>query len=453
MAQSAMPCDMAIKEAAMLISGKKLSVTDLVKSCLSRIDANEERIKAWAFLDREGALRRAAELDFELKAGKIRGPLHGIPIGIKDIIYTAGMRTEAGSKSRAGFVPEYDSTAVARLEEAGAIIMGKTHTTEFAFNDLTYTRNPWNTEHTPGGSSSGSGAAVAAGMCFAALGTQTGGSTLRPAAYNGIVGFKAEHGRISTHGVIPLSWNMDHVGILARSVTDVGLVLQVLAGYDPIDPYSLNEPVPDFFDFFGVVGPPRLGLPRSYFFANADEEMRNHTGEVAEKLSKAGAVVEEVELPPSIASISDFHRVILKVDAVAYHKEMFTARKNLYGPGIRGLIEEGLATSAIDYSQALKARREVRTDLEQLLSTYDALLTPGAPGEAPIGLSSTGSSVMQRPWSTTGLPSICIPSGLSKNMLPLAVQLGSGPLSEARLLSIAHWCEEALDVQLRPPMR
>ncbi|MDD1750960.1 MAG: amidase, partial [Methanothrix sp.] len=204
-------CDLTIGEVSKLILRKKLSSVELVNSCLERIDTNESRLKAWVFLDREGALTRAAELDTEIKAGSARGPLHGIPLGIKDIFYTAGMPTEAGSKAMTGFVPSFDSAPVARLREAGAIILGKTHTTEFAFMDPAPTRNPWNIEHTPGGSSSGSGAAVAAGMCFAALGSQTGGSTLRPAAFNGVVGLKAEHGRISAYGVVPLSWTLDHV--------------------------------------------------------------------------------------------------------------------------------------------------------------------------------------------------------------------------------------------------
>ncbi len=446
------PCDLTIGEASKLIARGKLSSTDLVKSCLERIDALEGRIKAWALLDREGALNRAAELDAELKAGKRRGQLHGIPVGIKDIFYTAGMRTEAGSKSWAGFTPSFDAAAVARLKEAGVVILGKTHTTEFAFMDPAPTRNPWNTEHTPGGSSSGSGAAVASGMCFAALGSQTGGSTLRPAAFNGIVGLKAERGRISTCGVVPLSWTMDHVGILTRSVADAALLLQILSGYDRRDPYSLNATVPDFSGFLESIRPPHLGLAKGYFFEHANEEMRLHTEEVAEKLRKAGAIIEEIALPPGVAATFDLNHMIMKVDAAAYHKDMFAKRKELYGPNIRGLVEEGLATPATDFAAALKARGEVKNEMETALQRVDAWLTPGAPGEAPPGLTSTGNSVMQRPWSTTGLPSIGIPTGLSKNGLPLAVQLGSASMTEAKLLGVARWCGDALNVHLRPPV-
>lgn len=452
MAVNGKPCDMTIGEASKLMARGKLSSTVLVKFCLERIDANEDRIKAWVLLDREGALKQAAALDAELEAGKRRGQLHGIPVGIKDIFYTAGVRTEAGSKSWAGFVPSFDAAAVARLKEAGAVILGKTHTTEFAFMDPAPSRNPWNTEHTPGGSSSGSAAAVASGMCFAALGSQTGGSTLRPAAFNGIVGLKAEHGRISTHGVVPLSWTMDHVGILTRRVGDAALLLQILAGYDARDPYSLNAPLPDFSEFLGSIKPPHLGLAKGYFFEHADEEMRRHTEDVAEKLSKAGATVEEITLPPSIATTFDLNHLIMKVDAATYHKDMFAKRKELYGPNIRGLVEQGLGTPATEFAAALKARGEVKNEMETALQRVDAWLTPGAPGEAPLGLQSTGSSVLQRPWSTTGLPSIGIPTGLSKNGLPLGVQLGSASMTEAKLLGIARWCEEALNVHLRPPL-
>lgn len=444
------PCDMTITEASKLVSRGKLGATELLKSCLERTDANEGKIKAWALLDREGALKQAAALDAEFKPGGTRGPLHGIPFGIKDIFYTVGLRTEAGSKAWKGFVPDFDSTAVARLRKAGAIIMGKTHTTEFAFMDPAPTTNPWNSEHTPGGSSSGSAAGVAAGMCLAALGSQTGGSTLRPAAFNGIVGLKAEHGRISTYGVADLSWRLDHVGILAGNVADTALILKVLAGYDPADPYSLNMPVPDFAEFLGSVSPPRLGLAKGYFFGNANEEMRRHTETVAEKLARAGAIIEEVIPPPGVVRTSELNELIMKVEAAAYHKDTFATKKDLYGPNIRRRVEEGLAVPATDYATALRSRMAVRNELAQALEKVDAWLTPGAPGEAPLGLDSTGSSVMQRPWSTTGFPSVGIPTGLSQNGLPLGVQLGSASMTEAKLLGVARWCEDALDVHLKP---
>jgi aspartyl-tRNA(Asn)/glutamyl-tRNA(Gln) amidotransferase subunit A len=296
------PCDLTITEAAAAIVQGELTSSQLVSSCLERIEALEEKIQAWTLIDREGALETASRLDQELRQGQRRGPLHGIPVGIKDIFYTAGLRTEAGSPFWSGFIPSYDATSVSRLKEAGAIILGKTRTTEFAYIDPALTHNPWNTAHTPGGSSSGSGAGVAAGMCLAALGSQTMGSVLRPAAYNGIVGLKPQHGRISTYGVVPVSYLMDHVGTLTRTVADTALVFQTIAGHDPRDYGSLNEPVPDSLSRLESQKLPRLGLVRKYFFEHAGDEMRHHTEEVAERLRQAGAKVEEIILPPSFAT-------------------------------------------------------------------------------------------------------------------------------------------------------
>ncbi len=328
MTMSKKPCDLTIKEAASAIAAGELTVLQLNESCLERIDALEDKIQAWALVDREGAMVAAQRLDRELQQAKRRGPLHGIPFAIKDIFYTAGLRTEAGSKILSGFIPPYDATSVANLKKAGAIILGKTHTTEFAFSDPAPTRNPWNTNHTPGGSSSGSAAGVAAGMCLAALGSQTLGSVLRPASYNGIIGFKPNHGRISTFGVMPFAWTLDHVGILAHTVEDAALVFQAMAGYDPMDGHSLDEVVPDCLSGLESSEAPSLGLVRQYFFDNADEEMRSHIEGVVECLRQAGAKVQDIELPPSFSDIEANGRAIMAVEAAAYHQDMFAKYKN-----------------------------------------------------------------------------------------------------------------------------
>jgi aspartyl-tRNA(Asn)/glutamyl-tRNA(Gln) amidotransferase subunit A len=446
------PHALTVAEASTAISNGALSPLELTTSCLEHIAALDERIRAWVLVDRDGAREAAHRLDQELHQGQRRGPLHGIPIGIKDIFYTAGLRTEAGSRFWSGFVPSYDATVVARFKEAGAVILGKTHTTEFAYFDSAPTRNPWNTAHTPGGSSSGSGAAVASGMCLAAIGTQTGGSVLRPAAYNGIVGFKPQHGRLSTYGVVPVSWTLDHVGILARSVEDAAIIFEAIAGYDPKDNHSLNSPVPDCMSPLENQPAPRFGLVRQYFFDHADEEMRHHTEAVVAQLRRAGAEVEDVELPPDFDSVHDICRVIMSVEASTYHQEMFIEHRDEYGPGIRKLIEYGLNVAAIDYTKALQARLQLCADVEPLLQQVDVLLTPGATGPAPRGLATTGSPVMQEPWSVTGLPAISLPTGLSREGLPLAIQLVGPPLAEERLLAVARWCERTLDVSLRPPL-
>jgi aspartyl-tRNA(Asn)/glutamyl-tRNA(Gln) amidotransferase subunit A len=237
MATTTEPRTLNLSEAAAMIRQRQLSPVELVHSCLAIIDRLDPEVKAWVTIDREGALREARQLEAESRDGNFRGLLHGIPIGVKDIFYTAGMRTTGGHAPMANFVPDYDSAVVERLRHAGAIILGKTTTTELALLAPTATRNPWNLSHTPGGSSSGSGAAVAARMCPAAIGSQTGGSTLRPAAYCGVVGFKPTYGRVSAYGMIPLAYSTDHPGILARAVNDIVPILQVLAGYDPARPY------------------------------------------------------------------------------------------------------------------------------------------------------------------------------------------------------------------------
>ncbi len=452
MATATQPCDLTISEAAGLLDRGELSPVELVESCLARIDAHDEAVKAWALVDREGALRVARERASELSAGERKGPLHGIPVGIKDIIFTAGLRTEAGSVIWKGFVPDYDATSVARLKAAGAIILGKTHTTEFAFQDPAPTRNPWDLEHTPGGSSSGSGAAVAAGMCLAALGTQTGGSTLRPAAYNGIVGLKATHGRISARGVIPISWAMDHVGVLARTVEDAALVLTATAGHDPNDSYSLVDSPPDYASVRASSAPPRLGIVRDYFFERVDDEMRAHTDGVIEAFRKAGASVDELRLPPGLATAPDIWPKLAWTDCATYHKDDFARRPDDYSPHIREIIEKGLKTTGTEYTEAYLARLRLRDEMAPAIGEFDAVLTPGATGPAPRGLSSTGNAAMNMPWTLIGFPAISLPSGLSERGLPLAVQLIADPFAEERLLGVAAWCEQALGIQLRPPL-
>lgn len=446
------PYELTVINAVLAIKEGSLSCIELLNSCLERIDRLEGEIKAWALLDRDGAREEARRLDRELIKGKPSGPLYGIPVGIKDIFYTEGMRTEAGSSLWVGFIPSYDAASVARLKEAGAIILGKTHTTEFAYFDPAPTRNPWNTGCTPGGSSSGSAAAVAASMCPLALGSQTVGSTLRPASYNGIVGFKPEHGRISTYGVMPMSPTMDHVGIFARNVDDVVLVLQVLAGYDSRDPHSLNQSFPDYISSPANIQKPHLGLVRQYFFDNADNEMKQQTEQVVKRLSEAGANVEEVTLPASFFSVSETRRIILGVEDYAYHQEKFESNKERYTASVRALLEEGSHIPAVEYARALQTRLQQRADITALMNGFDALITPGAPGPAPHDLTITGDPVMQLPWTTMGIPAINLPTGLSDDGLPLGVQLVGKTYDEKGLLDIARWCEEVLDVHLQPPL-
>ena len=447
------PYTLSLGAAAALIRRRELSPVDYATALLARIDALEPALQAWVTLDREGALAAAAERERELERGAEPGLLHGVPLALKDIFYTAGLKTTACSRIYADFMPDYDATCVARLKAAGAVILGKAVTTEFATSDPSPTRNPWNPEHTPGGSSSGSAVAVAAGMCPGALGSQTGGSTCRPAAYNGIVGLKPTYGRISRYGVVPVSWSLDTVGILTRRVADAALLLQAMAGYDDRDPGSANRPVPDYQEEMkSWEGPPRIGLlNKGYFFDRATAEVQRHTAAAAQELARAGAVIEERELPASFATAAESQRIVMNVECAAFHEEWFRHRADEYGPRLRANIEMGLLIPAVTYLQAQRLRRQFRRDLTRLAEGMDALLTPATPAPAPRDLTTTGDAAFQAPWTSAGLPTIVIPSGLAGDGLPLGIQLAGPLFAEGRLLAVAGWCEAALGVDLRPP--
>ena len=443
---------LGVAEASKQIREGQLSSSDLAQALMERVESLDVSLQAWVTVDREEVLSEARRRDEEMASGIVRGPLHGIPIGLKDIFYTEGMKTTACSPIHADFIPGYDATCVARLKEAGAIALGKAVTTEFASADPSRSRNPWDRAHTPGGSSSGSAVAVSAGMCSAALGSQTGGSTGRPAAFNGIVGLKPTYGRISRYGVIPLSWSLDTVGILTRSVEDAAVMLQAMAGYDSMDPGSYDLPVPDYLNEMNSVDrPPRIGLIRQFFYDHSSREMREHTDEVVSKLVEAGAIVSEIGLPDSFGSAHDCQRVVSNVEAAAFHEEDFRERADDYGPKIRASIEMGMLISGVRYLQAQRLRRSFRADMVDALQGVDAALMPATPGPSPRDLSTTGDAVFQAPWTSAGLPAIVIPSGVSEAGLPMAMQLASLPFQEGRMMGVARWCEDALQCDLWPP--
>src|SRR5918995_2152673 len=380
-----------VAETATRIRSGRASPVNLVEICLRRIEALDDKLRAWATVDRRAALDTARGLERELEEGGLRSPLHGIPVGVKDVYYTAGVKTSAGSKLLEDFVPEYSATAVQRLESAGAIVLGKTECTEFAANDPAPTRNLWNLDHTPGGSSSGSAVAVAARTCFVTLDTQTAGDILRPEAYNGVVGLKPGYGRISRHGVVPVAWSLDTGGVMARSVEDVALALGVLAGHDPEDQSSSTRP---FSDYPGAVrgwsDPPTLGLLRRYFYDHAGKEVREHTDRVVELLRSAGARIEEVEPPEDLGLVYAAHRAVVFSECAAYHQETFRQRPEDYGPKLRQLVELGQVTPAVSYIQAQRLRRRFGRTLGETFRGLDALITPTTPTTAPKGLRTTG---------------------------------------------------------------
>jgi aspartyl-tRNA(Asn)/glutamyl-tRNA(Gln) amidotransferase subunit A len=421
-------------EAASQIREGKLSPVELVEACLERIRTLDPRVVAWAHVDEAGARAAARERAAEAAAGRIRGPLHGVPVGIKDIIHVTGMPTTAGARPWAHTRPAADAPVVARLRAAGAILVGKTHTTEFAYRDPSPTRNPWNLEHTPGGSSAGSGAAVAARMVPMALGTQTVGSVLRPAAYCGVVGVKATHGLTPTGDVIPLAWSLDHVGVLTRSVADATMALGVMA-----DRELTASPR----------GAPTLAVAGE-LLERAEPETAAHLRAVAEAFARAGARVVEVTLPASFARLHEAGLVVLQAEAAAYHAADFARHAQHYGPGIRAAVEAGLACAAVAYVEANRARLGFRDAVMPLLERHHALLTPTAPGPAPAGLGSTGDGWFCAPWSSAGVPAITLPSGVASSGLPHAIQLVGAAGREAPLLGVAAWCERVLGFARSP---
>ncbi len=446
------PFNLTVTEAARQVRDKTLSPVVLAQSLLDRIDRMDSDLRSWVTIDREEVLRAARQREVEVEQGGQLGPLHGVPVGLKDIFNTAGMKTAAGSKVYADFVPDFDATSVFKIKEAGGLILGKAVTTEFATADPSPTRNPWNPEHTPGGSSSGSSAAVAARMVPAALGSQTGGSTCRPAAYNGIVGLKATYGRISRYGVVPVSWSLDHVGILVRTVTDAALMLTVLSGEDPGDPGSLAMPAPDFSrQMLEFTSPPRIGLVREYFSETANSEMWSHTEGVAQRLAASGAEVVELTLPPSFSSAHSVQRIVMNVECAAFHEQFFKDRADEYGSKIRANIEMGLLVPAAKYLQAQRLRRQFRHEMIETIRHVDIVMTPATPTPAPKDLGTTGDASFQAHWTSAGLPTVVVPSGLSELGLPMAVQFGGLPYEEGKLLGAALWCEQLLGVDLYPP--
>jgi len=439
-------------EAAKQIKSRDLSPVELVESLISQYDSLEPSLNAWVYLDREALLANAQQKQEELEKGVNVGPLHGVPIGLKDIYYTAGIPTTACSKVYEGFVPEYDATTVTLLKNAGAIMMGKTVTTEFACMDPSPTKNPWNPAHTPGGSSSGSAVAVATRMCPAALGSQTVGSVLRPASYNGVVGFKPTFGRVSRYGVIPVSWSLDHVGWMARSVEDAALLMQVMAVADPNEPVTIGLPADDFMAGLASHSAPRIGLIRRFFYDNSDEETRKHTDGIVDQLSRAGATIEEIPLPDSIDTAIEDQRTIMAVEGAAFHQPMYERQSQDYQPKLREMLRQGLATDGQTYSRALERRQQFTAEMQALAGKADVLLTPSTPTPALPDITNTGNTMFQGPWTSCGLPVITIPSGLAASGLPFGIQLASAPFSEPKLLAAAQWCENVLGVELSPPM-
>lgn len=412
----------------------EVSSLQLTEACLARIAEREPEVGAWAWLDPEAARSRARAAD----AAPAEGLLHGIPFGIKDIVHVAGVPTGMGSPIFDGFVPETSAEAVRRIEAAGGFVLGKTVTAELAYFTPGKTRNPWHLAHTPGGSSSGSAAAVAAGMVPAALGSQTNGSVIRPAAFCGVVGFKPSSGRVPGAGIQPFSPTLDQVGLFVREVADAGLLAAVLTG-----DAGLLEQHP-------LAPPPRLLVVHSPVWPEAEPAQQAMFEAAIAALRAAGAAVVERELPAAFDDAHAVHRTIMAFEAAKQLAPLQAEHAAQMSAPLRQIVAEGLAIDSMHYHAALARRLELRQGLAEFQSGADAIVTPPAAGEAPATLAHTGSPSFCTIWSLTGVPALTFPVGLGPQGLPLGLQLVGRADDDAGLLAAALWCAARIGFAGRP---
>ncbi len=462
-------CFLSIAEASGLLASRKLSPVDLVRAHLERIHQTDGRLNSFITLLEEQALVAARQAERDIAAGRHIGPLHGVPIGLKDLYYTKGVRTTVGSKILADFVPDYDAAVTERFRQAGAVLLGKLQMHEFALGASSENphygpaHNPWNTACVTGGSSGGSGSAVAAGLCMAALGSDTGGSIRIPAGLCGIVGLKPTFGRVSRHGVYPLSWSLDTVGPMARSVRDAALVLNAIAGHDPRDPSSANVPMEDFTATLGQdIRGVRVGIPREHFYDILDPHVKSAVQQAARVLEGLGAAVEETSIPVLEYCLT-ISGTILITEAAELHLEHLRDRADDIGADVRARLELGALTPATDYLKAQRARAVFNRQVAEAMQRYDILLAPSVPIGAPRigertvlvnGRAEPALSLLSRltrPFNLGGVPTISVPCGFTPAGLPIGVQMAGRPFQEATVLRVAHAYEQATDWHTRRP--
>jgi aspartyl-tRNA(Asn)/glutamyl-tRNA(Gln) amidotransferase subunit A len=453
------PYELTLAGAAEKIKAKELSPVELTASVLARIEAVEDKITAFATVTADLATKAAKQAAEEIAAGAYRGPLHGIPVGIKDLYDTAGVATTSSSKVRADYVPTQDSAVVEKIYAAGAVMVGKTHTHEFAYGAVTpTTRNPWDLDRVPGGSSGGSGAAVAAGECFVGMGSDTGGSIRIPASVCGTVGLKPTYGRVSRRGVASLSWSLDHVGPLTRTVRDAALVMDAIAGYDRADPASVDVAVPDFTASLdaGVAGL-TIGVPVNYYTERVDPEVAGAVSAAIDVLVGQGAQVHEVEIPlPEYILPTEWG--IMLPEASAYHQQMLRDKADLYTDDVRLYLEVGELVLATDYIKALRVRTLIQQRWRDLFEGIDVLIaptltTPALPADQPEVTWSDGSTEsatdtyvrFSAPANVTGLPSLSVPCGFNASGLPIGMQILGRPFAETTLLAAGQAYESATE--------
>ena len=430
-------------ELAERIAAGAITARAAAEACLARIAERDAVVRAFVHLDPEYVLATADRLDAHRKSGRALGPLHGVPVALKDVIDTADMPTENGTPLDAGRRPRTDATITARLRSAGALILGKTVTTAMAYREPGPTTNPHNTAHTPGGSSQGSAAAVADGMVPLAVGTQTGGSVIRPAAFCGVVGFKPTHGAISLAGVLSTSTPLDTAGVFATNLTDAARLAEVLMGYDPADERTAMAAPPRLEAGAIAETPvePTLAIVRGPAWPTASEETVGLFAEIADML---GERADEVELPDIYANGPAAHQRLMTVGFARHLKHYRERSEEGVDAWVRAAIDDGEAVSAVDYLAALDWQVALRAGLDRLLNRYDAIVTPAAAGTAPEGLSMTGDAAFQLLWTFVGAPTVTLPVGQGENGLPLGVQVVGRPGEDARLLRTAAWLQGKL---------
>jgi aspartyl-tRNA(Asn)/glutamyl-tRNA(Gln) amidotransferase subunit A len=460
--------DLTLAEAAQKLHERSVSAAELMEATLARIAETEPLIHAFAWIDKDQALAQARAADDVLRGGAPSGPLHGIPIGVKDLLYTKGIPTEAGSRVLKGFRPTFDATIVQKLRAAGAIIVGKTVTHEFAYGqNVPETRNPWQLDSYPGGSSAGSGAAVAARSLFGAIGTDTGGSVRTPAAVNGIVALKATYGRVSRYGCIPMSSSLDHVGPMTRTVEDVAILLQAIAGFDPNDPGSLQVPVPDYRSGLGAgIRGMRIGLDRAYFlYDQVQAPVRQAVEAAIEMLVSIGAECVDVTIP-ELEWSTTVGNVTTEVDISTWHRRLLRTKLKDYHPGTRLMLELGELIPATHYVLVQQVRTRIRDAVRRTFGEHrlDCLIGPTIPVTAPrldqlsvdlVDESAEGglSTLVHHeyPANVTGLPALSVPCGFSEAGLPVGFQVIGRPLQETTLLQIGRAYEAATPWHTRKP--
>jgi aspartyl-tRNA(Asn)/glutamyl-tRNA(Gln) amidotransferase subunit A len=456
--------ELTLRQVAEKFRKGKTTPVEVVRLLLEQIRRTDGKLKAYVTVCEESAIKLAEAAEVQIRAGHDLGVLHGIPISIKDLYETQGIRTTCGSKLMQDYIPKTDCTVVKHLKSKGAIVLGKTNTHEFALGGITPpTRNPWNLDHIPGGSSGGSAAAISAGSAIAATGSDTGGSIRIPASFCGVVGLKPTYGRVSRAGIFPESWSLDHAGPITRSVEDAAVLLTVMAGRDELDPTSSDLSVPDYVESLDdELAGTRIGIPTNYFYEQCDKEVHSAVRKSIDLLAALGCKIVEFEFP-RLQEIMAAYTTLDSCEASAYHERSIAERARDFQPDVRLLLEQGLFIPATYYIQALRIRAAVYRDVLSVFRQFDVIVTPSEPIVAPeIGQQSirigdreesVDSAIVRylAPFNLTGLPALSILCGVSGNGLPIGMQVIGKAFEEEKVLRVGRAYEQATDWHTRVP--